>query len=86
MALIETLLEELLCSAVFWSELPRNDDYRTQPYLFWVVPPQFSSHHTRYEQKHPTVEAFPFLSDGKCERLIHPDGRESWRRLDKVEG
>ena len=38
-ALIETLLEELPCSAVFWSELPSNDDYRTQPNLFWVVPP-----------------------------------------------
>ena len=38
-ALIETLLEELSCSAVFWSELPSNGDYRTQPSLFWVVPP-----------------------------------------------
>ena len=38
-ALIETLLEELPCSVVFWSELPSNDDYCTQPSLFWVVPP-----------------------------------------------
>ena len=41
-ALIETLLEELSCSAVFWSELPSNDDYHTQPSIFWVALPQYT--------------------------------------------
>ena len=39
-ALIETLLEELPCSAVFWSELPSNNGYHTRIHLNWVVPPQ----------------------------------------------
>ena len=39
-ALIETLLEELPCSAILKSKLPSNNDYRTQPSLFWVVLPQ----------------------------------------------
>ena len=45
-ALIETLLEELPSSVVFGPELPSNDDYRTQPSLFWVVPPQLVSEGT----------------------------------------
>ena len=39
LALIETLLEELLVVRV-GSELPSNNDYRTRPSLFWVVLPQ----------------------------------------------
>ena len=45
-----------------------------------------SPQHTLYEPKHPTVEAFPVLSDRKCESLVQPACRESWRRLDSVEG
>ena len=42
-ALIETLLEELPCSVVFWSELPSNDDYHSQPSIFWVALPQYTT-------------------------------------------
>jgi hypothetical protein len=45
-----------------------------------------SPHHTQYESKHPTVEAITVLSDGGSESLVQPEGRESWRRLDRAEG
>ena len=42
-ALIETLLEELLVSAIFGSVLPSNKDQSTRAQLNWVVLPQLAS-------------------------------------------
>ena len=42
-ALIETLLEELLLSAIFGSALSSNNDLSTRAQLVWVVPPQLAS-------------------------------------------
>jgi hypothetical protein len=36
-----------------------------------------SSHHTRYESKHLTVEAIPVLSNGGGKNLVHPKGKKS---------
>ena len=42
-ALIETLLKELLVSAIFGSALSSNNDLSTRAQLVWVVPPQLAS-------------------------------------------
>ena len=37
-------------------------------------------------QTHFMVEVIPILSDGRSQDLVQPDGKESRRRLDTVEG